>query len=57
MARMGGDQWRRTQYSKAWATVEATPITTNQKTSLVSAVRPGRAEVLCRALRRRTSPS
>jgi hypothetical protein len=49
---MGGDQ-----YSRAWVTVEATPITTNQNTSLVSAVRPARAEALCRALERRTPPS
>ncbi|MER6356177.1 hypothetical protein ABT186_31270 [Streptomyces sp. NPDC001634] len=57
MARMGGDHWRRTQYSMAWATVEATPITTNQNTSLVSAVRPRQVAALRRALRRRTPPS
>ncbi|MBW8706919.1 hypothetical protein MBT84_45545 [Streptomyces sp. MBT84] len=55
--RMGGDQWRRTQYSNAWATVEAAPIMTNQNASRVSAVRPGRVGTLCCALRRRTPPS
>lgn len=57
LARMGDDQWRRTQYSEVWAPVEATPITTNQNTSLVSAGRPGRVEALCCAVRRRTPPS